>query len=242
MRNLKVLALAAAVITLTACGGGGGAALAVANVSSEGFWTGVSSSGVTVNVAILENGETWGVYTQGNTLVGAVYGTSSSSGNAVSGSGQEFDLGTRKVTAGTYSGTVSAKTSISLATSGGAKFTGTYNAAYDTAASLASLAGSYTGFGVTGATASQSTPVTISASGAVTATGVGCTAAGTATPRASGKNIFDLSITFTGASCALGSGTVAKGVAYFDAPNKQILAMALNPAKTDGFIYVGTRP
>ena len=81
----------------------------------------------------------------------------------------------------------------------------------------------------------------IGASGNITASGAGCAATGTASPRATGKNIFDVSIAFTGSACALGNGTVTKGIAYFDIHTKQVLAMALNPTKSDGFIYVGTR-
>ena len=51
----------------------------------------------------------------------------------------------------------------------------------------------------------------------------------------------DSDITFTGGACALGNGTVTKGIGYFDTGTRQLLAMALNPAKSDGFIYVGRR-
>lgn len=76
----------------------------------------------------------------------------------------------------------------------------------------------------------------------LSSTGNGCSAAGTAVPRPSGKNIFNITITFTGTNCALGNGAVTTGVAYYDAVNRQVLVMALNSAKTDGFIYVGTKP
>jgi hypothetical protein len=81
----------------------------------------------------------------------------------------------------------------------------------------------------------------IRASGAVTVVGVGCNASGTVKPRASGKNIFDLSISFSGSSCALGAGTVATGIAYYNALTHQVLMLALNALNTDGFIYLGTK-
>ena len=243
MFRLTGLAMAAALV-LTACGGGGGDSTpisTVVNASAEGFWTGPSSTGTTVQLAVLENGETWGFYTSGNILAGALYGATTSNGTAISGSGRDFNFVSRTVTAGTYSGSVSPKSTLSVTTSAGIKFTGSYSSAYDQPASLSSLAGTYSGFAVTGSTAAQSTPVTISASGNITAGGAGCAATGTASPRATGKNIFDVSIAFNGSACALGSGTLTKGIAYFDTGTRQILAMALNPTKSDAFIYVGTR-
>ena len=242
MFRLTGLAVAAGLV-LTACGGGGGDStpISTVNASAEGIWTGPASTGTTIQLAVLENGESWGFYTSGNTLVGTLYGATTSSGTAISGAGRDFNLGSRTVTAATYSGSVSPKSTLSVTTSSGTKFDGSYNAAYDQPASLSNLAGTYSGFGVTGSTAAQSTPVTISAIGNITASGGGCAAAGTASPRTTGKNIFDVSITFTGGACALGNGTVTKGIGYFDTGTRQLLAMALNPAKSDGFIYVGRR-
>ena len=56
------------------------------------------------------------------------------------------------------------------------------------------------------------------------------------------ENIFDLNVTFTGSSCALGNGSTAKGILYYDSASKQILAMGMNTAKTDGFIALGVKP
>jgi hypothetical protein len=84
--------------------------------------------------------------------------------------------------------------------------------------------------------------VGISSLGAISSTGATCSASGTAKPRSSGKNVFDVSITFTGTNCALGNNTVTTGVGYYDAATRQVLVMALNSAKTDGFIYVGVKP
>ena len=121
MFRLTGLGLVAA-LALTACGGGGGGNTAtptVANASAEGFWSGISSTGPTVQLAILENGETWGFYTTGSTLVGALYGTTSCSGSSISGTGQDFNFVSRAVSAGTYSGSVSAKSSLTVTTSSG---------------------------------------------------------------------------------------------------------------------------
>lgn len=65
----------------------------------------------------------------------------------------------------------------------------------------------------------------------------GCS--GTLTPRASGKNIFNLRMTFIGPNCALGNGATASGVAVYD--NGALLAMGLLPSQTAGFIFTGRK-
>jgi hypothetical protein len=212
-----------------------------APVSPEGFWTGLTSNGYTVNVAVLENGETWGVYGANGTIYGALYGVTGSSGNTLSGSGYEFYIPSHDVFSGSYSGTFSTKDSISVNTPSGGSFNGTYSSKYDQPASLSTLSGSYSGWGVTGTTSAQSASVSISSSGSMASYNTGCNATGTAAPRASGKNIFNVSVTFTGAHCALGNGAVTTGIAYYDSSTGQLLLMALNGGKTDGFIYLAQK-
>jgi hypothetical protein len=52
---------------------------------------------------------------------------------------------------------------------------------------------------------------------------------------------FDLRVTFTGNYCALGNGTVVNDVTTYSAADRQLIAMTLNSAKSDGLFYVGTR-
>lgn len=242
MKQFTVIGLA---VLLTACGGGGDSASSTAptpTVTAEGFWEGPASTGVSVALAVLETGETWGVYTSSGSIVGALYGTTTSSGTTLSGSGKDFNIPSRTVGSGTYSGTFVAKSSINVATSTGSTFSGTYKAAYEQPASLAAVAGTFVGTGVSGTSPVQTVSVTISPSGSITVPGtLGCSAAGTATPRASGKNIFDVTVTFTGTTCALGNGASTTGITYYDVTTGRILVMAMNAAKSDGFIYVGQK-
>lgn len=238
------IALLAATVALVACGGGGSGApapVAAASASVEGFWSGTASTGPQVSFVVLENGETWGLYASAGSIVGALYGSTSVNGTSVSGSGSDFNLINRTVAAGSFTGTVATKASLNISTSLGTTLNSVYDTSYDQPASLASLAGTYVGQGVTGRTAPQSTTVTVSALGAVSSSGLGCAANGTATPRPTGKNVFNISVTFTGASCALGNGVVVTGIATFNPATRQLLSMAMNPAKSDGFIYAGTR-
>ncbi len=203
------------------------------------------TGGYNASIAVLETGETWGIYTLGNSLVGAVYANTTSSGSTVSGSGSFFNFVSRTSGSSTFTGTTTQKNVLGLTFNDGTKFNGTYGTTYDQPASLASLAGNYVGYAVTGITLTQTLPVTISANGNVSATSIvgnlSCVTSGTATPRASGKNIFDVQLTFTGPGCALGTGTVVKGMAYFDLVSKAVGVIALNSSKTDGLVFVGTK-
>lgn len=242
----RLLTTFAAIFLLSACNGGSdssGSSATVVTTTAEGFWTGTASTGVKVSVAILENGETWGVYyTANNLIVGALRGTTTSSGTSISGSGSDYDIQHRTVTPGTYTGTFSSKNNINVTMSNGSSFSGTYDASYDQAASLTAVSGSFTGSGVTGSTSWQSSAVGISSLGDISAVSPLCSATGKASPRASGKNVFDVTITFTGTNCALGNGAVTSGVAYYDTAKRQVLVTALKADKSDGFIYIGSKP
>lgn len=239
---MKRLTALAAVLVLSACGGGGSDGT---TESAEGFWSGTTTTGTQVSLAILENGETWGLYASSGSVVGALYGNTTTSGTTLSGSGTGFNFLTRTSSSGTYSGNVTTKGTITVNVSDGTQFTGTYDPSYYQAASVTSVAGTYSGWAVTGATNAQATTVVVNVNGNISSSFVdgllNCTTVGTATPRASGKNIFNLQLTFTGNYCALGNGTVVTGVATYDSVNEQLIAMGLNSAKSDGLIYAGTR-
>ncbi|MDI1246913.1 MAG: hypothetical protein PSV24_16100 [Rhodoferax sp.] len=244
---MKRLTALAAALVLSACGGGGGdgATTPTTTASAEGFWNGTTSNGTQVSLAVLENGETWGLYGNASALTGAVYGITSTSGTTLSGSGTGFNFVSRTSGNGTFTGSVSTKGTISFNVSDGTQLTGTYDSSYDQTASLANLAGSYTGWAVTGTIAPQTSTVVVDVNGNVSSSFVSgsltCVTSGTATPRASGKNVFSLQLTFTGNYCALGNGTVVTGVATYDSVNRELIAMGLNSAKSDGLIFLGTR-
>lgn len=232
---------------VTACGGGDddnsptpAPPPAPAVTSAEGFWTGKSAAGYDVALVVLENGDTWGYFADSGVLYGALQGKTTSSGGTMTGSGREFNFSDATVYPGSYSGTYTAKTKIDVRLSDGSLFTGTYSDYYDQPASLAALAGTYQGMGVSTGAPVQSIPVTISTSGAISAPpSLGCGISGSAVPRASGKNVFDLRITFSGTSCALGNGATVSGVAYY--VNGELIAMGLLPSQTAGFIYIGSK-
>lgn len=224
---------------LTACGGGGGTD-AVVN-TAEGYWSGPTSNGSNVSLAILENGDAWGIYSSGSTIYGALNGTASGNGTVFSASGKNFDFTAGTVGAGSFTGTVAQKSAINATANIGSTVSLTYQADYDKPASLANLAGSYAGSGRTGLHTFTGN-LTINASGSFTAADGGCTTSGSLAPRASGKNIFNFSATFVGV-CVLPSNTTVNGVAYLDTtvtPNR-VLVLGLNSDKSDGVVILGTK-
>lgn len=235
-KSLLIIGLAT---MMAACGGGGDGGGDDQIASAEGFWTEVSPDGRAISVAILENGETWGVYSQSNAIIGALYGQTTSSGNTLTGSGQDFNF-TGGVIPGSYSGTFVPKTSISITTTNAGSFSGVYNSEYDVAASLTELAGSFNGIGISGSDGILPFSADISLSGDVTSPPSGCSVTGTVVPRPSGKNVFNVSLTFNGV-CELGNGTVTTGIAYYDKITEQVLVTVLNSGKTEGFFFVGSK-
>lgn len=243
----KLVAAALLCAFVTACGGGGdddagpepGPGPTPPPASSpEGFWVGDASTGTRVSLAVLDDGKTWGLYESGGYIVGALAGETSYSGNQLSGSGRDFNLLSRRVDPGTYTGTFSAKNRVDVRLSSGATFSGSYDARYDQPASLAAIAGTYSGTGVTGWTWPHAVTINVSSTGQITApSSEGCGGSGSVLPRRSGKNVYDVTITFQGSACALGNGTTVRGIAVYDAGSRGLWAVALNSVKTDGFIY-----
>lgn len=243
-----VTAAVAATVLLSACGGGGSddgqadtGTPPPAATSAEGFWVGKSSTGFDVNLAVLENGDTWGVYARSGVLYGALRGTTTSANGTLSGTGAEVDLSTGAIGTGAYTGTYAPKSSLQVRLASNTTFIGNYASVYDQPASLSAVAGTYTGSGVATGAPVQSAVLNVSASGVVSSPpSLDCSAAGTVKPSASGKNIFDLQITFNGTNCALGNGASVSGVVYYE--NGALIAMGLRPgSQTTGFIFTGRK-
>ena len=220
-------------------GGGGSSGGDDAKVNTaEGFWIGPASTGFTVSLAVLDNGEAWGVYSSGSTIYGALQGSAKGEGTVLTASGTDYDFTADVATAATVTGKVIQKSTIDGKTSTGVTMSLKYSVAYDQPASLANLQGRYAISGRTADGYFGVTQLTIDASGAFTLVDRGCTATGKLEPRGD-KNIFNLNVGFAGASCLISSAVV--GVAYLDTSSKQFVALALNSGKTDGMIVVGSK-
>jgi hypothetical protein len=210
--------------------------------TTEGLWTGSTSTGFVFNVIGLETGEVWGVYGRNGLVYGAVNGVTTNNGAAFTGTGRDYYIAGHQVFSISVSGTATARGTIqgTLVGPNPGTFTATYDARYDQAASLADVAGTWmlTGASPAGIT---SNAVTVSATGAIIASNQFCSATGSVTPRASAKNIFDLTMAFTGASCEFNGISVA-GIAVVDKSTNtpRLAAMALTSDKSAGFLASGT--
>lgn len=239
-RNSWLVALAVSV--LSACGGGGGASSSASTQSAEGLWQGTTSDGFNITAAVLENGEIWALASSSSGVVGFINGASIVSGASITGSETSYNLLSHTPPASqSFTGTINTKSTLSLTTSNGS-FNSAYISRYDqTPVPVATLAGTYSGWlaSVSGSY-SPSSVVTISAAGAISSPGAPCSATGSITPRASGKNVYNVTIGFTGASCSAASMTLT-GVAAYDNAAGTLVVLALNGTKTDGLVYSATK-
>lgn len=229
---------------LTACGGGGGGGGGAANADPQGFWTGstTSSVGSTVHVVVLDTGETWGVYSSGSTITGALYANATASGNTATITGSNFNFLTNSGLRGTLTGPIAAKSSMSLTDGGSVTYSLTYSSTYETAASSAGVAGTWSYVGRSRGYSLIPANITIDPSGNFTLSQTNCATSGSIVPRTGGKNVYNITLTAVGSGCAAGQSTLT-GVTYLDTsvtPNK-FIALALNSNKDDGVVVIGTK-
>jgi hypothetical protein len=248
--SIGILTTATMAALLTACGGGGGSA--VVNANAEGAWSGTDSSGSSFNLLVLENGDFYSMYgtnTAGNFLArGFDQGTSSITGSTLKASITEYDQ------TGTFTGTVNAtvvnNTSIKgSATSSTGNTTVTLTATplsasyssynYNTAPVNSDVFGNWSGTTGDGSAAN----ISISTAGGITGSNAGCTFTGTAAPRSSGKNVFDMNLTFGPSPCAY-PGQKVSGIALNYVLNngkRQLLAAMQDSTKARGYMFFAQR-
>lgn len=260
--NMKYLRLTAFVLTaasfLTACGGGSDSPAPVTPApvplaAAEGYYQGTVSTGKQFQLLMLENDQFYSLI--GNTDTQGVFRvTSLIEGKGVSNNGS-FSASNIKeysnngqVVAGTLSASYSPKVSItgnaSAAGGGSASFTGTSPAAanytYDTPATLGSVSGNWSGNTLDGAGLNFS----VSAAGAISGTAAsGCSFTGAAAPRASGKNVLDVSVTFGAAPCD-SPGLTIKGIgvtSLLTGGKRQLLIAVTNTDRTAGTVVFAQR-
>lgn len=252
---------AALIFPLAGCGGGGSAAGArfdsVTTTSSttpaataEGLYAGTASNERYFNTLVLENNKYYifygGLAGDSFSVVGLITGTGqSANGSFTSTDAREFPaLGVPLV--GTLSGTFTPDINFSavVTTRGtavtypGATFPGTAYA-YRTPARVADIAGAWNMSTESGTPAS----LNISSTGTYIGASAGCDFSGTITPRASGKNVFDVTIRFGPSPCTLAGQTLTgHAVSYLQGSGKRQLLMAgSDAARSVVTVLAGTR-
>jgi hypothetical protein len=237
-------------ILVSACGGGESNS---PGPSAEGVYGGALSGSTSSSFQglVLENDEFWVLYgTQSSTtflVAGFIQGPGTSSSGAFTSSGLK-DYGVLPPLVGTASATYNAN---AKTINGSASFPGRtigfnggpiagslYN--YDNAANLSTVSGAW----VTTVNTGESANLSISPTGAISLlSSVGCSGTGNVAPRASGKNVFNVSLTFGPAPCALPGGTIAGIAIAYPLSNgrTQLIAGGKNSAQSAGFMIFGTR-
>jgi hypothetical protein len=157
------------------------------------------------------------------------------------------DFGVAPPLTGTVTATFTPASAVSGSMAGGGSvrpFNGTYLTGstydYSAGASLASIAGAWSLSGTDGSTAT----VSIGAAGAVTGTSSGCNFSGRLTPRANGKNVFDVTLANGPAPCAApGATSTGVAVSYLIAGTalRQLVVVGTDASRTSGAAYFGTR-
>jgi hypothetical protein len=246
---LNVLAYLLATLMLTACGGGGsgGTSNNTSTVTTaEGVYVGTISNGLSFDALVLENDTYYVLY--GTPAGGSLYVQGFATGSGISNNGNFTSsnlkdyLYTGTVTNGSLTATYTAGSSFNGSTSTNT-FTGapptSTSYVYSTAPNLGSITGAWSLTDMFGA----SVTANIASTGAFTTSSSGCLSTGTLTPRASGKNVFDLSVTFGAAPCVLANQT-ASGIAVsylLSNGTRQLILAGTNSSNTVGTAVFGTR-
>lgn len=244
-------------LALSACGGGGGGgdspALSPPSAVNQGVYSGTTSntSAPDFQMLVLEDGAVWAIYgTQTSSTFfvdGFVQGDASFNNGQVSASNirdHGFFPAASGSLSGTYTDAPAVAGQISYGSSGTVTFSanGIANSTYDyqSPAQLSDITGGWTTTLTTGETAS----LTISNTGAVGGTSSsGCSFSGQVDPSTSGKNVFEVRLTFTSAQCALqGQTATGIGLTYVttDGP-RQLIVLVQNSARSAGVAAFGTR-
>lgn len=242
------------VLAIAGCGGDGdgGNAPFQPNTTAEGVYGGTltGSANNAFNLLILETGEYWALFGSQTASVLRVAGFgqgtgASDNGTFTSTNFRDFSVvpaapgrvdATYNRSTPSISGSVTVAGS-SVGFSGGAIAGSLYN--YDVPASLATISGTWSLTDLAGDTVTLG----IASSGAFTATSAGCVFTGTVTPRPSGKNVFNVALTFGSDPCVLaGQSATGIAVAYpLAMGGTQLIIAAVDGARARGAAAVGVR-
>jgi hypothetical protein len=210
---------------------------------------GTISNGLEHNTVILDDNRYYAIYGEEADGVFYIAGLIQGSGVANNGSFTSTNLRDYYFDGSVFTGSLSAsyreRASFNGSITEGVNtvtFTGTppanseYN--YDTAANLSNIAGSWNLASLQG----ESITLNIQSSGAFTGASDGCSFDGTVAPRASGKNVFDVDLTFGAAPCAL-PGQSANGIAIESLVQgrRQLVIAGTTADRNSGTVMFGAR-
>lgn len=248
---------------LVACGGGGGGgdgngtgggdsyADRGPNYSSDaqGLYLGTTESGYETKTLVLENDQYWSMY--GYTMNGAfnALGLVQGNGTANNGSYSSTALRSYRFTGEPKSAAVTATYQSGVNFNGSITDNGdttTFTSAtpqiseynYNSGANLSNLIGTWSMISLNGFPVDLS----IASDGSFTGTSGSCNYSGKLTPRASGKNVLDLTQTL-GYQCDLSNQTVTGVAIEYLLPDgtRQLLMAGVDGGRTTASVLVGVR-
>lgn len=264
LSNFKLALAAVFSIAIAGCGGGGGGADApvapappappAAAATIEGVYSGTITGSLNndFEMIVLENNQFWALYgTQTPTqfvVNGFIQGDGvTNQGAFISTNARDFGFSpavagvvnaTFNTTARTISGTVAAPAG-TVTFSGGPIAGSLYN--YNTPALLSSVVGSWN---LTTLLTGERVMLNVAPNGAFNATSTfGCSFSGALVPRPSGKNVFNMALTFGPAPCLL-SGQPASGIALvvpLPTGGTQLIFAGTNTDRNVGTVAFGNR-
>lgn len=260
-RRHLLLALSASVV-LAACGGDGDDQPgAPQKTSAEGVWrfdAVATDSGKphAVDMVVLETGQTWlaSYDTATLELADVARGQTQSDNGSLSGTVLLHNAINPLPQPYGYSGTYAVNNRASVDGEVWAalylerKSEGSYWSGYEQTASLAEVAGSYQGLEGCCLSPAQSRTLTISSAGDVTlpAAESGCERSAKLSPRASGRNIFDIEVKDVNNACPYPVFT-GNGIAYYDSSTRRLTVLTSKPGTNAdrpaqyGYTYLGVK-
>lgn len=251
MRTIMLFSSILCALLVAGCGGGGGNdndPVPTSTLEAEGLYNGTTDTNQDISGLVLDDGTFYMVYSienNQNFIAGVVQGnTVSNSGNLTSDNAKDFNiegLGVfPAIVTATYSPKQSIKGQVSYQNGSVINFSGTYDNDYEITPSLTDLAGTFTGE-VAFSLGFETATVTVAPSGSVSGIGSsGCTMTGSVIPRSSG-NVYNVSLSFGGAPCYFQNQTM-NGIGYYDSNTNQLWAATPNADRTEGIIFIGSKP
>lgn len=264
-RRYGLAAIIAAALLLAGCGGegatGGGLSASPAPeppdpapvhaAKAQGAYFGSTSRGFELSMLVLENDVAWGLYERNGALVGFFQGAGlSNQGSFTVADSRDYNFIDKRTAIGSITATYFAEVSIqgTVIPTVGNQYSFSAAAAtagsgydYDRPARLPEIQGDWPGFYGDGL---ETGTVEVSPTGRISAlTSLGCNFTGTVAPRASGKNVYDVSLVFGGPPCRLAGQTVA-GVGIIvetTADTKRLLLAATDASRNFGVSFAALR-
>lgn len=261
-RYTGLISAVIAASTLASCGGGssgnndssGGAPVAAPapapTTKAEGAYEGTTSDNQAFQAIVLNNDQFWSMYgtkSGDDLLVGGFLQGQGSSSDGSFNSSDVRDFAFSPAAAGSMQGSYVPGSSFSGSITGQGvtkTFTSTPVAPsefdFSSPATISPIVGAWSMGTLDGSVAT----LTISSSGSFTGASSQCLFSGTFAPHSSGKNVFDLALSFAGPPCT-SPGQTASGIALTylvkGGPTRQLVLLGVNNSRTGGAGLIGSR-